>query len=280
VAERGRSARPRRDRSDGRHLLRSRTVAAELVREALVGPTDHVWEIGAGSGRLTAPLAERAGLVTAVERDPALAADLRRTFGRSGAVEVLCGDALRVPLPSAPYRAFGNIPFAITTPILRRLLDDPAGPLLRADLLIQLEVARKRAAVSPSTLLQLGWAPWWTFGLVRRVGRLGFEPPPTVDAGLLVVTRREPALLKTVDRPSYVRLVRRAFERSSWPVRRSLHESLPPLTWKRLARERGLEVDATPRDLDVFDWVAVSNVSGRPIPARAGSIPARGRRSP
>ena len=127
---------------------------------------------------------------------------------------------------------------------------------------MQLEAARKRAAVSPSTLLTLGWAPWWEFALVRRIGRLGFEPAPSVDAGLLVITRREPALLAAVDRGDYVRLVRRAFDRGSWPVRRSLRDVLPPLAWKRLARERGLEVDATPRDLDVFDWVALFGRSG------------------
>jgi len=122
--------------------------------------------------------------------------------------------------------------------------------------------ARKRAAVSPSTLLTLGWAPWWEFVLARRIGRLGFEPAPSVDAGLLVVTRREPALLPAADRGGYVRLVRRAFERGSWPVRRSLRDVVPPLAWKRMARERGLEVDATPRDLDVFDWVALFGLSG------------------
>jgi 23S rRNA (adenine-N6)-dimethyltransferase len=233
------------------------------VRAAGISPTDHVWEIGAGSGRLTAPLAERAGLVVAVERDPILAQGLRRRFGGSRTVEVVEGDALRVPMPAQPFRAFGNIPFAVTTPILRRLLDDPATPLVRADLLMQLEAARKRAAASPSTLLTLGWAPWWEFALARRIGRLGFEPAPSVDAGLLVVTHREPVLLPRSDRATYLRLVRRAFERGSWPVRRSLKDVLPPLAWKRLARERGLEVDATPRDLDVFDWVALYGVARR-----------------
>ena len=248
--------------SDGHHLLRSRSVAAELVRDAGISSTDHVWEIGAGSGRLTAPLAEHAGHVVAVERDPILAQGLRRRFAGSHTVEVVEGDALRVPMPSRPFRAFGNIPFAVTTPILRRLLDDPGTLLVRADLLMQLEAARKRAAVSPSTLLTLGWAPWWEFALVRRVGRLGFEPAPSVDAGLLVVTRREPELLPAGgSRRRTCGSIRRAFERGSWPVRRSLKDVLPPLTWKRLARERGLEIDATPRDLDVFDWVALCDVS-------------------
>jgi 23S rRNA (adenine-N6)-dimethyltransferase len=257
VVEHRSSTRHGRDRSDGRHFLRSRTVAAELVRQAGMGPDDHVWEIGAGAGRLTEALAAHARLVTAVELDPILADQLRDRFARSRTVEVVCGDVLREPLPSEPFRAFGNIPFAITTPILRRLLDDPAGSMVRADLLLQLEAARKRAAVAPGTLLTIGWSPWWEFTLVRRVGRLGFEPQPSVDAGLLTATRREPALLPPADRAGYVQMLRRAFERGSWPVRRSLRDVVPPLAWKRLARERGLEVDATPRELDVSDWVAV-----------------------
>ena len=255
------SARHGRNRSDGRHLLRSRTVAVELVRDAGIGPGDLVWEIGAGSGRLTAPLHERAGHVVAVERDPVLTQELRRRFAGARTVEVVEGDALLVPMPAQAFRAFGNIPFAVTTPILRRLLDDPMTPLVRADLLVQLEAARKRAAVAPSTLLTLGWAPWWDFTLARRIGRLGFEPPPSVDAGLLTTTRRQPALLPAADRAAYVRVVGRAFGRGSWPVRRSLRDVLPPMTWKRLARERGLAVDATPRDLDVFDWVALWEVT-------------------
>jgi 23S rRNA (adenine-N6)-dimethyltransferase len=192
-----------------------------------------------------------------VERDPILADGLRRALSSTPTVEVVCGDALRVPLPGQPFRAFGNIPFAITTPILRRLLDDPTSGMIRADLLIQFEVARKRAAVAPSSLLTLGWAPWWEFAMVRRVGRLGFEPPPSVDAAMLAIVPRTPGLLPPRDRAAYVRLLHRAFDRSQWQVRRSLRNELPARSWKRLARERGVPIDATPRDLDVFDWVAV-----------------------
>ncbi len=240
---------------DGQHFLRSRLVAAELVRDARVGPGDHVLEIGAGGGRLTAALASCAHRVTAVELDTRYAGLLRRAFSNLPHVAVIEADILRVPLPSEPYRAFGNIPFGITNAILRRLLDEPAGPLDRADLLVQFEVARKRTAVWPSTLLSLGWLPWWELVLTRRIPRHGFEPPPSVDAGLFRITRRDPALLPVEARPAYVGYLRRAFDRPSWPVRRTFRAELPPMTWKRLARERGIPVDAAPRQLDIFDWI-------------------------
>lgn len=156
-------------RPDGQHFLRSRLIAAELVRDAGVGATDHVFEIGAGAGRLTHPLAERAERLTAVELDPLLAERLRHAFGGRDNVEIVEGDVLSVSLPTGAWRAFGNLPFGVTTPILRRLLDDAAHGPERADLLVQFEAGRKRAAVTPSTLLSLGWLPWWELALTRRI---------------------------------------------------------------------------------------------------------------
>jgi 23S rRNA (adenine-N6)-dimethyltransferase len=231
-------------------------VAAELVRDAGIGRGDHVVEIGAGLGRLTEPLARAAGGLTAVEVDPTLASRLQRRFARQPHVEIVHGDFLRTPFPRKRWRAFGNIPFSLTTPILRHVLGAAGGPD-RVDVLVQLEVARKRSATNPGTLLSMSWFPWWEPAMARRVPRAGFEPSPSVDAGLLVVRRRQPALLDLRERSSYVSMLRRAFDHGSWPVRRSLAGSVPPLAWKRLARDRGLSVDARPPDLDVWDWVAL-----------------------
>lgn len=253
-----RSSRAGGVRPEGQHFLRSARIAAELVRDAGVGSNDHVVEIGAGAGRLTLPLAEHAGRVSAIELDPQLVERLRRSFHDHPNVHIVHDDIVRTVLPTEPWRAFGNIPFSLTTTILRRLLDDPVGGPRRADLLIQLESARKRSAPHPSTLLSLSWLPWWELTLVRRIPRHGFEPPPSVDAGLLTADRRRHPLLDPRRRPQYLVLLRRAFDHGSWPVRRSLRGTLAPMTWKRLARERGIHVDARPSHLDVWDWVAIA----------------------
>ena len=251
-------------RPDGQHFLRSRLVAAELVRDAAVGPTDHVLEIGAGTGRLTHPLADVAGRVTAVEIDARLVRRLQRSFESQPHVQIVGGDIMRTPLPTGQWRAFGNIPFAFSTQILRRLLGAETVGLDRADVLIQYEAARKRAAIHPGTLLSLSWRPWWQLTLTRRIQRAGFEPPPAVDAGMLAITRRRSPLLDLQERRAYVALLSRAFDKGSWPVRRSLHAVVPPMTWKRLARDRGLGMDARPGELDVQDWVAIHRtVHGR-----------------
>jgi 23S rRNA (adenine-N6)-dimethyltransferase len=89
----------------------------------------------------------------------------------------------------------GSLPFGATTALMRHLFDDPGSQLERADLIVQWEVARKRATTPPSTLLSAAWAPWWVFELGRRISAEAFRPLPAVDGAVLRVRRREPAVL-------------------------------------------------------------------------------------
>ena len=249
MAGRARRARGTR-RGLSQNFLRSRRLAEDIIRGLDVGPDELIVEIGAGDGRLTELLARRARRVIAIELDPSLAAQLRGRF------EVVEGDALSVPLPAEPFRAVGNVPFHRTTAILRRLLDDLDLPLQRADLIVQWEVAQKRAAVVPSTQLSAEWGPWWELAVVRRFDRSAFEPRPDVDAALLRILPRKPELLPSTVAPAYRAFVRRAFASG-------LRSVLSPLALKRAAAACGLGRHATARDLDVFQWAAVFTVHSR-----------------
>lgn len=258
MAARGRGARARP--ASGRHFLRSARLAAEIVAAADVRPGELVVEIGAGFGRLTAPLCRAGARVVAVELDPELAGSLRRRYG-GDRLTVVEADILALPLPVEPHRVLGNIPFAITTPILRRLLDDPCSPLRGTDLIVQDGFARKRTSSRPSTMLALRWLPWWRLQAERHLPAACFDPPPAVDASLLSVRPRTPALLDAALAPAYRDLLQSAFTRDARAVRRTV--PVAPLTWKRFARDRGLALDARPHELDVWDWVALFTLTRR-----------------
>jgi 23S rRNA (adenine-N6)-dimethyltransferase len=245
----------------GQHLLRSDAIASELVGQAGIRSNELVLEIGPGLGRLTAQLARSAGHVIAVEIDERYAARLRSRFEPSTTVEIVAADALEVPLPSRPFRVVANLPFGATTPILRRLLDDPRPALTAADVVVEWNVARKRASPRPSNLVSLGWQPWWTFELVRHLPAGTFEPRPSVDAGFLAIRRRERPLLGTGQRPVFRALLARAFRKANLPVARSLRDAVPARALSSCLRDRGLAPGVRPTDLDVFDWVALFRVA-------------------
>lgn len=208
-----RTQRDERRRRLGQNFLRP-PLAGEIVAACDVKPGELVVEVGAGAGALTIPLARLGAEVIAVERDPDWVAHLRaRACGvASHSVRVVEADFLTLRLPERPFRVIGSLPFGVTTEILRRLFDDPRTPLERADLIVQWEVARKRAESPPTTLLSTAWAPWWEFRLTRRIPAAMFRPVPRVDAGLLTVTRRSPALLPPAMTRAYAQFVR-----ARWP---------------------------------------------------------------
>jgi len=258
------SARPRRQRF-AQHFLRSAPLAAELVGRAEIHNDECVVEFGAGHGALTAALATRAHHVLAIEIDETLVDALSRRFATTAAVTVVHGDALEVPLPATPYRVMANVPFNRTTAILRRLLETPNGALVRADLLVQWEVARKRARVEsgpPLDLLGAVWGPWWTFARGRRLPASLFRPSPSVDAGVLTVTRRSPALLPASEQAGFAAFVRRAFAGARvLPVPRPFRSAgqVDPL-------DAGVTLGpaAAPRDVGVGQWVQLYQAATSP----------------
>jgi 23S rRNA (adenine-N6)-dimethyltransferase len=211
------SGRSRRSRL-GQHFLSSSRLASQLVADAGVTGDDRVVELGAGRGALTDALADRAGQVLAFELDPKLVSILAQRFAFVRNVAVSRADARDVALPANPYRVIANLPFGVTSAVLRRLLDEPASGLRRADLIVQWQVARERvraASGPPTDLLGTRWGPWWDFRRGRRLPAACFRPRPSVDAAVLIVTRRtEPLLpISAIDR--YSSFVARAFRSSA-----------------------------------------------------------------
>jgi 23S rRNA (adenine-N6)-dimethyltransferase len=238
----GRRARGARQSSPrSQHFLRTAQLAAELVRDAEIGPRDLVVEIGAGRGRLTEELARRAGRVVAIEIDPML---VRALHGRWENVDVVVGDATTIGLPTDPFRVVSNIPFHRTTDLMHALLDDPSGALVRADLIVQWDVAVKRALPWPSTLNGIVWSAFWEASLARRLPRAAFSPTPIVDAGVLVLRRRATPLVEPTAAAAYRRFVAAGFRKGLGHVAGA-------------RRRSGSTSGRIARDLDAHEWASL-----------------------
>ena len=237
-------ARPR-----GRHSLRSRAFADELVRDAGVQPGTLELDLGAGGGILTRALADAGARVWAVELDVAALGQLRTRFGADPRVEVVEGDATRLPLPDEPFSVVANLPFAAGTAILRRLLGDRHLQLTQLDAIVEWGLAAKRTAVWPSTVLGCTWGAWYELSVVRRVSRACFAPPPRVDAALLRATRRPEALVPPEQAAGYAALLHHAFAAQT-----SLDRILSRRLVHRVAHELGFDPHAAARDLDARQW--------------------------
>ena len=263
----GRRARGARQPQGARaqHFLRSPALARTLVGDAAVAAGDLALDLGAGRGALTAALVERGADVWAVERDPALAAVLRHRFRSTPSVTVVEADARLLAPPDEPFVVVANLPFAGATAILRRLLDDPTVPLVRAAAIVQWETAVKWTAVWPSTLLAAYWGAWYELSLLRRLEPEAFGPPPSVAAGVLGIVRRDEPLVRQALAVAYRGFLHRGFRDGPRSVVSRKHLLAG-------ARQRGFGRNPRARDLDAHDWAELFDLASS---GRLAKVPTR-----
>lgn len=199
----------------GQNFLLDPNVLRKIVAEARLSPRDNLLEIGPGFGALTRLVAAQVPRFVAVELDRDLAAFIR---AECPTVTLIEGDFLDLSLSELarekPLKILGNIPYAITTPILFKLLDERAF-VESAVLLVQDEVA-KRLSAKPrekdygvlAVQLQAFAKVEYLFKVSKRV----FKPEPKVNSALVRLSfqgehSRVPSGLERAFRV----LVRRAF---------------------------------------------------------------------
>jgi 16S rRNA (adenine1518-N6/adenine1519-N6)-dimethyltransferase len=126
----------------GQNFLRNRGAVTRIVEAVEPQPDELIVEIGPGEGVLTEKLAEFPNDLSVIEIDPALAEKLRARFGER--VDIVNDDATEAPLPARPFRAVGNLPYNVGTPILRRVI--AGANWRRAVFMLQKEVADRLVA--------------------------------------------------------------------------------------------------------------------------------------
>ncbi|MGE5579455.1 MAG: 23S ribosomal RNA methyltransferase Erm [Bacillota bacterium] len=170
-------------------LTSSRTVKW-LVGRTDLRRDDHVIEIGSGKGHVTEVLAETCGRVTAVEIDPDMCSrTAQRTAGLSN-VEIVNQDFLTWRLPShGTYKVFSNIPFCITTQIIRKI-SESANPPDETWLVMEKAAARRFAGVPRESLRSLLLKPNYEVDIVCQLQRDDFHPRPSVDVVLFHMSKK------------------------------------------------------------------------------------------
>jgi 16S rRNA (adenine1518-N6/adenine1519-N6)-dimethyltransferase len=195
-------------KSLGQHFLRNSGAAARIVAAVEPREDEVVVEIGPGEGVLTGKLAELGRPLIAIELDDHLAEKLRERFGSR--IEVRHEDAVRAALPDVPYRAVGNLPYNVGTPILRRVIADPN--CRRAVFMLQKEVAERLVAKPRGEhygYLTLYREIFSDARIVMTLEPRSFYPPPRVRSAVVVLDPRPPAF--SCDREKLLSLVSAAF---------------------------------------------------------------------
>ncbi|MBI3763602.1 MAG: 16S rRNA (adenine(1518)-N(6)/adenine(1519)-N(6))-dimethyltransferase RsmA [Chloroflexi bacterium] len=251
-------------KSLGQNFLVDDEALGRIVEAGAVGPDDTILEIGPGVGNLTRHLARAARRVIAVELDGRLIPVLRETLAEFGNVEIIHGDILALP-PSAvgrppSFKVVANIPYYITAPILRHLLESDPRPSL-AVLTVQNEVA-ERICAGPGAMSLLAVSVHF-YGEPTIVGRIpaaAFYPLPDVDSAVVRIVLGDRPRIDVADTDYFFRVVKAGFSQKRKQMKNALAAGLrlEGKTAEEVLKASGIEPTRRAETLSLEEWGRLS----------------------
>lgn len=227
-----REQRVRPKKSLGQRFLIDEAVVEHVITAAELSGDDIVVEIGPGLGVLTRELAQRVKQVLAVEVDRKLVTTLRRDMSQYSNVSIVRADILETtpstllsPSTSA-YKVVADIPYYITSPILRQFLEASHKPE-RLVLMVQKEVAETIVArPGKMSLLAVSVQYYGEAEIIANVPAESFYPIPKVDSAVLRIHVRSHPAVEVDDTDQFFAVVKAGFNSPRKQLRNSLANGL------------------------------------------------------
>ncbi len=257
-------------KSLGQNFLVDDGAAVRIVAAAELSPDDEVLEVGPGLGALTRRLAAAAKRVVAVELDQRLIPVLEHTLAAHNNVEIVHGDILKLDpatLLFPAYKVVANIPYYITSALLRHLLEADVRPSLLV-LTVQEEVAR-RIVARPGNMSLLAVSVQF-YGRPRTVAWLkagAFYPRPKVNSAVVQIDLSQGAksAQDVTDVDLFFQLARAGFGQRRKQLRNALARGLarPKVEIDAALAAAGIDPRRRAETLSIDEWEALTGAFSR-----------------
>lgn len=259
----------RADKRLSQNFLQDPYALERIVQAAEIRPTDTVLEIGPGLGSLTRYLAAAAQNVVAVELDEKLFPPLEAAITPYHNIQLVHGDILGIELKALieqeDYLVVANIPYNITSALIRRLLESTPKPR-RIVFTIQKEVA-ERICAGPGemSLLALSVQVYGQPRIATSIPKGAFFPAPKVDSAVLVIDIFPDPLVNENRLDVFFQLIKAGFSQKRKKLRNSISAGLrlSPSEAEKFLRSADIDPQRRAETLSLEEWGQLSEQYGR-----------------
>lgn len=172
------------------NFLTSKRILERIVRKSTITKNDIVIEIGTGKGHLTEVLCRKADYVFSVEIDKKLYKHAKERLKNINNLKIICGDFMKYHLPDkGKYKVFSNIPYYLTTKIVKKLTQNP-NPPSEIWLVMEKGAAKRFLGIPSETKYSLYLKHRWKLDIAYFFKKEDFHPKPSVDSVLLHFLRK------------------------------------------------------------------------------------------
>ena len=241
------------------NFLKDKGLVAKLISQSTITKDDTVFDIGAGQGVITDELIKASGKVIAFEIDNNLFGKLEHRLESNKSVEVRLGNFLDYPLPNYPYKVFSNIPFNITSAVIKKLTE-AENPPAETYLILQKEAALKflgKPHDSKNSQLATLLKPWFDMTIVHNFDKNDFFPKPMVDIVLMRIEKRSSPLISVDNKRLFEDFIVYTYNQFQPNVIEGLSKVLGRETILRLAKQIGFNTNDKPSELEFKDWQSI-----------------------
>jgi 16S rRNA (adenine1518-N6/adenine1519-N6)-dimethyltransferase len=244
----------------GQNFLVDDVFLRKIIVAAGVTAQDVVLEVGPGLGSLTRYLGVVARQVIAVELDAKLVAPLGDVLVPYPNVRLVEGDILKIDpsqlIDASGYLVVANIPYYITSALIRHLLEADVRPQ-RMALTVQREVAQ-RITADPGklSLLALSVQVYGQAHIVARIPAGAFYPIPKVDSSVVRVDLYPSPRISHPRLPDFFLLAKAGFSQKRKTLRNALTAGLgwQPSQSEALLHAAGIDPRRRAETLSLVEW--------------------------
>ena len=266
-------------KSLGQNFLKDSVVLKKIIEAADLKPDDFVIEIGPGEGVLTEKLTKKAGRVIAIEKDNNLASRLDSRLRGNDKIKIINDDILKINLPelissyklkARSYKLISNIPYYITSPIIKLFLETIYPPT-EMILMVQKEVA-ERIVEKPGnmSILAVSVQYYAKAELLFYVDKKSFWPVPEVDSAVIKITPNKSNLTLPspskgegdIEKKQFFRIVHAGFAARRKTLLNNLSNSLhiERAETEEKIKKAGIDPGARAQELSVDDWKKLTKI--------------------
>ncbi|MBD1433572.1 hypothetical protein H8B06_12095 [Sphingobacterium sp. DN00404] len=178
-------------RFTGQHFTIDHILITDAINFIDIRKHDTVLDIGAGKGFITTHLLARCNKIYAIENDQTLANFLKQKFGDNKCVEIIYRDFRNFNVPKVNFKVVANIPYCLTSKVLKYLMYVNMEYFAGASLIMQFEPAYKLTSKGGSDPLKLFYRTFYDFQIICEIAPHSFAPPPTVKSALLGIIKKK-----------------------------------------------------------------------------------------
>lgn len=248
----------------GQNFISNLDILNKIVTEANITPQDTVLEIGPGLGSLTRQIAIKAKNVIAVELDRKMMVPLNEVLESYENVEIIQDDILKVHLdeiiPQAGYKVVANIPYYITSAVIRQLLEAEKKPKTIV-ITVQKEVAHRMCATpNDMNILAVSVQVYGTPRYAFTIPAGSFYPVPKVDSAVICIDLFDELRLSSQEMKLFFKIVKAGFSQRRKTLRNTISSGMH---WEKTDVEQKLnqaEIDPMRRaeTLSVEEWIRLT----------------------